>query len=219
MFGMLNYSSHFVVLINRFAVITLLLFGLSAVLSAQTEQRVLFFGDSLTAGYGVAPEQAYPALIQAKIDQLGIQAKVVVGAVSGDTSAGGLRRIDWMLRQPIDILLLALGANDGLRGSPNSATQANLQAIIDKVKARYPTAVIIIAGMRLPPSFGLNYTNEFAALYPKLAQNNQTALIPFLLESVGGVLELNLADRIHPNPAGHQIIAQNVWQQLEPLLQ
>ena len=219
MFGMLNYSSHFIVLINRFAVITLLLFGLSAVLSAQTEQRVLFFGDSLTAGYGVAPEQAYPALIQAKIDQLGIQAKVVVGAVSGDTSAGGLRRIDWMLRQPIDIFLLALGANDGLRGSPNSATQANLQAIIDKVKARYPTAVIIIAGMRLPPSFGRNYTNEFAALYPKLAQNNQTALIPFLLESVGGVLELNLADRIHPNPAGHQIIAQNVWQQLEPLLQ
>ena len=219
MFGMLNYSSHFIVLINRFAVITLLLFGLSAVLSAQTEQRVLFFGDSLTAGYGVAPEQAYPALIQAKIDQLGIQAKVVVGAGSGDTSAGGLRRIDWMLRQPIDIFLLALGANDGLRGSPNSATQANLQAIIDKVKARYPTAVIIIAGMRLPPSFGRNYTNEFAALYPKLAQNNQTALIPFLLESVGGVLELNLADRIHPNPAGHQIIAQNVWQQLEPLLQ
>jgi len=189
------------------------------VLSAQTELRVLFFGDSLTAGYGVAPEQAYPALIQAKIDQLGIQAKVVVGAVSGDTSAGGLRRIDWMLRQPIDILLLALGANDGLRGSPNSATQANLQAIIDKVKARYPTAVIIIAGMRLPPSFGLNYTNEFAALYPRLAQNNQTALIPFLLADVGGVMELNLADRIHPNPAGHQIIAQTVWQQLEPLLQ
>lgn len=216
---MLNYSSQFVVLINRFAVITLLLFGLSAVLSAQTEQRVLFFGDSLTAGYGVAPEQAYPALIQAKIDLLELEAKVVVGAVSGDTSAGGLRRIDWMLRQPIDILLLALGANDGLRGSPNSATEVNLQAIIDKVKARYPTAVIIIAGMRLPPSFGLNYTNEFAALYPRLAQNNQTALIPFLLADVGGVMELNLADRIHPNPAGHQIIAQTVWQQLEPLLQ
>ena len=205
---------------NRFATIAglLILIGSSS-LSADTPQRILFFGDSLTAGYGIDPAQAYPALIQNKIDQHGLNAKVLAGAVSGDTSAGGLRRIDWMLRQPVDVFLLALGANDGLRGVDPAATETNLQAIIDKVGAQYPEAKIIIAGMRIPPSLGPAYTEAFAAIFPRLAQHNQATLIPFLLEGVGGVIELNLADRIHPNPAGHKIVANTVWQQLAPLIE
>lgn len=203
---------------NRFATIAglLILIGSSNSLASDTPQRILFFGDSLTAGYGIAPEQAYPALIQEKIDQLGLNAQVVVGAVSGDTSAGGLRRIDWMLRQPVDIFILALGANDGLRGVDTTATETNLQAIMDKVWAKYPEAKIILAGMRLPPSLGQAYTEKFAAIYPSLAQQNQAELIPFLLEGVGGVVELNLADRIHQNSAGHQVVAETVWQHLKP---
>lgn len=187
-------------------------------LKAETSQRILFFGDSLTAGYGIEPEQAYPALIQQKIDAEGIDAKVVVGAVSGDTSAGGLRRIDWMLRQPIDIFILALGANDGLRGVNTRDTQNNLQAIIDKVWAQYPESKIIIAGMQMPPSLGQAYADAFAAMYPQLAERNQAPLIPFLLEGVAGQPELNLPDRIHPKPAGHKIIAETVWARLKPML-
>ena len=212
--------SQFSLFSKRFASLVglVLLFLTQHTAHAENKQRILFFGDSLTAGYGIAPEQAYPARIQQKIDTSGLKATVVVGAVSGDTSAGGLRRIDWMLRQPVDIFILALGANDGLRGVDTQVTQNNLQAIIDKVWAKYPQAKIIIAGMQVPPSLGQAYTEAFAAIYPQLAESNKVSLIPFLLEGVGGRLELNLPDRIHPNPAGHQILAETVWPYLSPLL-
>lgn len=186
-------------------------------LSAQADdteagaQTILFFGDSLTAGYGVAPEQAYPAKLAEKIAAAGLPWSVRVGAVSGDTSAGGLRRINWMLRQPVDVFVLALGSNDGLRGIPLESTEANLQAIIDRVKAKYPEARIIIAGMLMPPNLGTAYTSQFEALYPRLAAANEATLIPFLLEGVAGHRELNLPDGIHPNPDGHAIIAETVW--------
>lgn len=191
---------------------------LAAAAQGEAPARVLFFGDSLTVGYGIAPELAYPALIRKKIEAAGLPATVTVGAVSGDTSAGGLRRIDWMLRQPVDVFVLALGANDGLRGLDPAATEANLQAILDKVRARYPDAKLLVAGMRVPPSLGREYTEAFAAIYPRLAEANDATLIPFLLEGVGGRVELNLADRIHPNADGHAIIGQYVWDALKPLL-
>mgnify|MGYP001062685772 CR=1 FL=1 len=184
----------------------------------ESPTQILFFGDSLTAGYGIDPDLAYPALIRKKIDAAGIDAEVTIGAVSGDTSAGGLRRIDWMLRKPVDIFVLALGANDGLRGTGTETTAKNLQAIIDKVKARNPEATIVIAGMRLPPSLGKDYTDAFAAIYPALAAANNAVLIPFLLEGVGGHIEFNLADRIHPNAQGHEIVSETVWRVLRPTL-
>jgi acyl-CoA thioesterase-1 len=210
----------FVSFFKRFGLILCLLIASGSFATAQADetQRILFFGDSLTAGYGIDPELAYPNLIQEKIDAAKIDAAVNVGAVSGDTSAGGLRRIDWMLRQPVDIFVLALGGNDGLRGVDLKAAEANLQAIIDKVNTTYPEAKVVIAGMRLPPSIGQKYSEAFAAIFPRLAKANDATLIPFLLEDVGGRIELNLADRIHPNPKGHTIIAQTVWSQIKPLL-
>ena len=193
-------------------------FTLPTAHAEEAATHILFFGDSLTAGYGIDPELAYPALIQKKIDAAGIAAEVTVGAVSGDTSAGGLRRIDWMLRKPVDVFVLALGANDGLRGTDTEATAKNLQAIINKVKARTPEATIVIAGMRLPPSLGKDYTADFAEIYPALAEANNATLIPFLLEGVGGHIDLNLADRIHPNAAGHEILSETVWSVLRPTL-
>ncbi len=179
---------------------------------------ILFFGDSLTAGYGLDPDQAYPALIQEKLDEKEIPGKVVVGAVSGDTTAGGLRRINWMLRRPVDIIVLALGANDAMRGVDLADTEKNLQAIIDKVREKNPDVKIVIAGMMMPQNFGLEYSEQFNAMYPRLAKANDAVLIPFMLEGVGGIRELNLADGIHPNPKGHQIVAENVWVVLEPLI-
>ncbi|CAA6696888.1 MULTISPECIES: arylesterase [unclassified Lentimonas] len=202
----------------RLCGLLVVLLNLPTAHAEESPTQILFFGDSLTAGYGIDPELAYPALIQKKIDAAGIAAEVTVGAVSGDTSAGGLRRIDWMLRKPVDIFVLALGANDGLRGTNTEATAKNLQAIIDKVKARAPQATIVVAGMRLPPSLGTDYTDAFAAIYPALAEANDAALIPFLLEGVGGEIELNLADRIHPNAAGHEIVSETVWRVLSPIL-
>lgn len=192
---------------------------LSASLSWAAPVRVLFFGDSLTAGYGLDPSQAYPARIQELIDaEPSVEAKVLVGAVSGDTSAGGLRRIDWMLRQPVDVFVLALGANDGLRGMDVEVTQSNLQSIVERVRKAYPKVKIVIAGIRLPPSLGVEYTDNFEAIYPSLARTNKVALVPYLLEGVGGVVALNLPDRIHPNAEGHKILAANVWEVLFPLL-
>ncbi len=185
--------------------------------SSQT-RTILFFGNSLTAGYGLDPEQAFPALIQKKIDSLGWNYRVVNAGLSGETSAGGLRRIDWLLRQRVDVLVLELGGNDALRGLPLSATRQNLQGIIDKTRKRYPKVKIVIAGMQMAPNYGREYVSGFRALYPELAEKNGAALIPFLLEGVAGEPELNLPDRIHPNAAGHKIVAQNVWQVLAPLL-
>jgi acyl-CoA thioesterase-1 len=180
---------------------------------------ILFLGDSLTAGLGVQETQAYPALIQEKIRARHLSYEVINAGLSGDTSAGGLSRLDWILQKPIDILVLALGANDGLRGLPVEQMRANLQAIIDKVKAKNPQVKIVIAGMRIPPNLGAEYAKNFAAVFPELAEKNHAALVPFLLDGVGGHLELNQADHIHPTPQGHKILAENVWKILEPILQ
>ncbi len=180
---------------------------------------ILFFGDSISAGYGIETEQAFPALIQQKIDAQGWAFKVVNAGLSGETTAAGLRRIDWILKRKIDFLVLELGGNDGLRGVPLNTTRKNLQAIIDRAKTKYPQVRIVIAGMQIPPNLGPEYTAEFRAIFPALAKKNKAALIPFLLERVGGVPELNLPDGIHPTPEGHKIVAENVWKTLKPLLE
>jgi acyl-CoA thioesterase I len=181
-------------------------------------QLVVFLGDSITAGHGVELSQAYPALIQEKIDAKRWPFKVVNAGQSGDTSAGGLSRIDWLLRNRIDVLVIELGGNDGLRGLPAESTRKNLQSIIDRVKAKYPNAKFVIAGMKVPPNMGRDYAGKFQAIFPSLAKTNHAALIPFILEGVGGVSELNLPDGIHPTARGHQVVAANVWKVLEPVL-
>jgi acyl-CoA thioesterase-1 len=180
---------------------------------------ILFFGDSLTAGYQLEPSQAFPALIQEKIDALAWNFRVVNAGLSGDTSADGLRRIDWVLRNKVDILFLELGANDALRGIPLDLTARNLQAIIDKVRKKYPGVRIAIAGMQVPPNLGKAYTERFRSIFPELAKSNEAELIPFLLEGVAGEIDLNLTDGIHPSPQGHEILAENVWKVLKPVLE
>jgi acyl-CoA thioesterase-1 len=179
---------------------------------------LLFYGDSLTAGYGLSTEEAFPALVGQKLNEKGKACKVINAGLSGETSAGGLSRLDWVLRQPIDIFVLELGPNDGLRGLPLEQTRKNLQAIIDKVKAKYPKTKIVIAGMLVPPNMGADYTTQFKKIFPDLAKKNNAALIPFLLQGVAGDEKLNLGDGIHPNPEGHKIVAQNVFKVIEPLL-
>jgi len=182
------------------------------------KKTIVFYGNSLTAGYGVSPSEAFPAIIQKKIDSLGLPYQVINAGVSGETSSGGKTRIDWILREPVDIFILELGAHDGLRGTPLSETKKNLQEIIDKVKAKYPDTKLIFAGMEIPPNMGQAYTTEFRNIYTDLAAKNKMTLIPFLLEGVGGEPELNQADGIHPTAKGHLIVAENVWKQLEKLL-
>lgn len=181
---------------------------------------IVFFGDSLTAGYGLAEpnEESYPADIQKKIAAAHLPWKVVNAGLSGETTAGGLRRVDWVLRQPMDIFVLALGANDGLRGVEPSVSRTNLQGIIDHVRAKYPKTRIILAGMQMPPAFGPDYTKDFAAMYPALAEKNSLPLIPFLLDGVGGHPELNQRDGIHPTAEGAELVADNVWKVLEQSL-
>jgi acyl-CoA thioesterase I len=179
---------------------------------------ILVLGDSLSAGLGVGPSEAYPALLQDKIDAAHWDFRVVNAGVSGDTSADGLARIGWLLKQRVDVLLLELGGNDGLRGIPVATTMTNLQTIIDRVKQRNPEAQIVIAGMQMPPNLGERYTAAFRKVYPELAARNHAALVPFLLEGVGGRPELNQADRIHPTAEGHKVVADNVWKVLEPVL-
>ena len=181
-------------------------------------KTIVFYGNSLTAGYGVSPSEAFPAIIQKKIDSLGLPYQVLNAGVSGETSSGGKTRMDWILREPLDIFVLELGANDGLRGTPLSETKKNLQDIIDKVRAKYPDSKLVFAGMEIPPNMGQAYTTEFRNIYTDLAAKNKMALIPFLLEGVGGEPELNQADGIHPTAEGHRIVAENVWKQLEKLL-
>jgi acyl-CoA thioesterase-1 len=181
-------------------------------------KRVVILGDSIAAGYGIDPEDAYPALLQKKIDDAKLPYTVVNAGLSGDTTAGGLRRIDWILKQPVEVLVIELGGNDGLRGVPVTETRANLQGIIDRAKAKYPAAKIVIAGMKMPGNMGAEYTTQFEKVFAEIAAKNEAPLVPFLLEKVGGIPELNLPDRIHPTPEGHQIIANNVWPILEPVL-
>ncbi|MEP2671417.1 MAG: arylesterase [Cyclobacteriaceae bacterium] len=200
--------------VNKILIIALvLLFN-----SGFAPKTILFFGDSITAGYGLSPEDAYPAHVEAALVKQGIEVKVVNAGLSGETSAGGLSRIDWILRQPIDIFVLELGANDGLRGLPLDQTRSNLQAIIDKVKAKNPDVKIVLAGMMVPPNLGKEYTTEFKNIYPNLAKTNKAVLIPFLLEGVAGDGNLNIADGIHPNVEGHKIVANTVLKRIEPLL-
>lgn len=179
---------------------------------------VLFLGTSLTAGLGLEPEQAYPALIQRKVDSAGLAYRVVNAGVSGETSADGLRRIGWLLRLRISVLVLELGANDALRGQDLGALRQNLQWIIDSTRASYPDVRLVVAGMEAPPNLGARYTGEFRQLFQDLARRNHAALIPFLLAGVGGRPELNQADGIHPTAAGAHIVADNVWRILEPVL-
>jgi acyl-CoA thioesterase-1 len=185
---------------------------------ADTRQAVVVLGDSLTAGYGLDPNEAYPALLQQKVDAAKLPYAVINAGVSGDTSAGGLRRVDWLLKRKVDVLLIELGGNDGLRGLPPEATKTNLQGIITKTRAKYPAAKIVLAGMKVPPNMGADYAARFEKSFVELARENQATLIPFLLEGVGGKPELNLPDRIHPTAEGHRLVAETVWRTLEPVL-
>jgi acyl-CoA thioesterase I len=191
---------------------------LDSIVHKESGKNILFFGNSLTAGFGVEPSEAFPALIQAKLDSLKLPYQVINAGLSGETSAGGNNRIDWILRQPVCIFVLELGGNDGLRGIPLSETSKNLQSIIDKVKGKYPSAKIILAGMQIPPNMGKTYSAGFRTIFQQLAARNKIYLIPFLLEGVGGVAELNQSDGIHPNIQGHKIVAENIWNVLKPLL-
>jgi acyl-CoA thioesterase-1 len=187
---------------------------------APTTKTIVFFGDSLTAGYGLDDplSEAYPARIQEKLTDAKLPYRVVNAGLSGETSAGGARRIDWILRQPIDIFVLALGANDGLRGIEPAVTQENLQNILNRVRAKNPDAQLIVAGMQMPRSMGDAYARDYAAVFPEIAKANGAAFIPFLLEGVGGIDRLNQPDRIHPTAEGHAILAETVWKTLRPLL-
>ncbi|WP_299527540.1 arylesterase [uncultured Lutibacter sp.] len=186
---------------------------------SSTTKTILVFGDSLTAGYGLDDvNDAFPALIQTKIDSLSLGYTVINSGVSGETTAGGKSRINWVLNQKIDIFILELGANDGLRGVPLTETRGNLQAIIDAVLEKNSDTKIILAGMQLPPNMGHDYITEFKTIFPELAKKNKLYLIPFLLKDVGGNPALNQADGIHPTVDGHKILANNVWTVLEPII-
>lgn len=181
-------------------------------------KTIVFFGNSLTAAYQLSPEQGFPALIQKKIDSLGLAYTCVNAGLSGETTADGKNRIEWVLQQPMDVFVLELGANDALRGLPQAASKENLQAILDQVKKQKPDCKVVIAGMLAPPNLGATYTNAFRDMYPALAKANHAALVPFLLEGVAGIASLNLEDGIHPNPTGQKIVAENVWKVLKDVL-
>ncbi len=186
---------------------------------AQNTKTILFFGDSLTAGFGLDDSnEAFPALIQNTIDSLQLNYSVINSGLSGETTAGGRSRLAWVLKQKVDVFVLELGANDGLRGIALSETRQNLQAMITLVKTKNPNVKIVLAGMQLPPNMGQTYTTEFKSLFPELATQNHTYLIPFLLENVGGIPKLNQADGIHPTAEGQKIVATNVWNVLKDVL-
>ncbi len=186
--------------------------------SAPGERTLVFLGTSLTAGYGLSPDQAFPALIDGMVRDARLPFRVVNAGVSGETSAGALRRVDWLLQQPFDVLVIETGANDMLRGIDPVATRENIQAMVDRVQARRPDARIVLAGMLAMPNLGPEYTASFEALYPEIAERNGLTLIPFLLEGVAAVPELNQADGMHPTARGQRIIAETVWGALEPVL-
>ncbi len=200
--------------------VAVLFIFLPPVSGAAAERTIIFFGDSLTAGYGLTNPAAdsYPALIQERIRAAGLAWRVVNAGLSGETTAGGQRRLDWTLRTPPDLFVLALGANDGLRGISPALMRANLEEMIDRVRRRRPDARVVLAGMQMPPELGPEHAAAFARVFPEVAKKTGATLIPFLLEGVGGVAELNQGDRIHPNPAGHAVMAETVWKILRPLL-
>lgn len=187
--------------------------------SSSAVKNIIFFGNSLTAGYGLDLSEAYPALIQAKIDSLQLPYKVINAGLSGETSAGGNSRVSWILKQPVYVFVLELGGNDGLRGIPLEETEKNLQEILNKVKEKYPDAKLMLSGMRVPPNMGNPYSERFHSIFTELSKNNKLAFLPFLLEGVGGEPRLNQADGIHPTAEGQKIVAENVWAVLKPLLE
>jgi acyl-CoA thioesterase-1 len=185
----------------------------------QKEKIILCFGDSITAGYGLEDNsEAYPGVLQAKIDSLNWNFEVINSGLSGETTSGGLSRINWILNQQIDYFILELGANDGLRGIPLDETRSNLKKIIETVQSKDDRITIILAGMELPPNMGEEYITEFRTIFSELAEMYDLPFIPFILNNVGGVQELNQADGIHPTAEGHKIVAENVWEVLHPLL-
>jgi acyl-CoA thioesterase-1 len=186
--------------------------------SDMPRRSILFLGTSLTAGYGLDPEQAYPALIQRKIDSAGLDYRVVNAGVSGETSASALRRVDWLLQQPVSVLVVETGANDGLRGLSPDSLRSNIQAIFDRARRLQPSARLVLLGMQVPPNYGRVYSQQFRSLYPALAESNGAVLVPFLLEGVGGVNALNQPDGVHPTADGQRRMAETVWRVLEPLL-
>jgi len=194
-------------------------FAAEPLATSSDRQTIVVLGDSLAAGYGLDLSEAFPALLQKKADAAGLKFSVVNAGVSGDTSAGGLRRIDWILKRRVDVLVLELGGNDGLRGIPVGVTRTNLQSIIDRTKQKYPQAQIVVAGMQMPPNMGADYSAAFAKIFPDLAKANAAALVPFLLEGVGGKPDLNLPDMIHPTAEGQKIVAENIWKVLKPVLE
>ncbi|GAB3325989.1 arylesterase [Hymenobacter humi] len=183
------------------------------------KKRLVFFGNSLTAGYGVSHQSNLPSLIAQKIDSAGLHYQVINAGVSGETTAGGLRRVGSVLRQPVDVFVLELGSNDVFRFTPVAEIRSNLQGIIAAVRQKNPRAQIVIAGMQIPGDFGPGYVSEFQSLFREVAAKNRAALIPYLLEDVGGVPELNQEDGIHPTATGYRVVARTVWSTLAPLLQ
>jgi len=181
-------------------------------------KHILFFGNSLTAGYGLDENESFPALIQQRLDSLGLNYIAVNAGLSGETTSGGKNRIDWVLKQKVDVFVLELGANDVLRGLDLKETEANLRTILDKVKTSNPDVILVLAGMQAPPNMGNDYTKRFAGIYPKLAKEYQALLIPFLLENVATIPELNLEDGKHPNAKGQYLVRENVWKVLKEVL-
>jgi acyl-CoA thioesterase-1 len=191
--------------------------GPAPVVSA-SRSTIIFFGNSLTAAYQLSPEQGFPALIQMKIDTLQLPWQCINAGLSGETTADGVQRVVWVLQQPVDIFVLELGGNDALRGLPVAESKKNLQAILDKVKAKYPNCQLVVAGMQAPPNLGKAYATAFRDMFPALAKSNNAALIPFLLDKVAAIPALNLEDGIHPNVEGQKIVAENVWKVIEPII-
>jgi acyl-CoA thioesterase I len=179
---------------------------------------LLFLGTSLTAGYGIDPAKAYPAVIQQKIDAAGLSYRVINAGVSGETSAGALRRVDWLLQQPVSVLVLETGANDGLRGLPVDSLRSNIDAILRRAHQLQPGAKLVLVGMKIPPNYGRSYSQQFESIYPQLARNHGATLVPFLLEGVGGISALNQADGVHPTAEGQRRMAETMWRVLEPVL-
>ena len=186
--------------------------------AAPAEPAIVFLGTSLTAGLGLDPSEAFPALIQARLEGAGLRYRVVNAGASGESSAGALRRLDWLLAEPVAVLVVETGANDGLRGQDPEATRANIQAILDRARNASPPPRIVLVGMQAPPNMGREYTKRFRAIYPELARRNGVALVPFLLEGVGGVDALNQSDGVHPTAEGQRRLADTVWAVLEPIL-
>lgn len=192
--------------------------GADETLNASEKKTILFFGNSLTAGYGLDIKESFPSLIQNRLDSLNLNYTVVNAGLSGETTSGGKNRLSWILKQKVAIFVLELGANDGLRGIPLKETRTNLQIIIDAVREKNAETKIVLAGMQIPPNMGAAYTTEFRTIFPNLAEKNDVQLIPFLLNGVGGIPDLNLPDGIHPTAEGQKIVRENVWAVLEPLL-